>query len=218
MFNHYVCINKIILMKKVFTLGVLAAAAVLFSFKPATNNPKPSNAGTWGVDAVHSNVKFTVTHLVISEVDGTFKVFDGSMTATKEDFSDAKINFSVDVNTINTDNEMRDGHLKSDDFFNAEKFAKMNFSSTSFKKVSGNKYELKGNLTIRDITKPVTLEVTYGGTVKDPYGNVKAGFKAKGKIKRFDYGLKWNAATEAGGAVVGDEVEILCNIQMVKKG
>lgn len=203
-------------MKKIVLLGALVTATTLLSFKPATN--KAPSASSWAVDAVHSNVKFTVTHLVISEVDGSFKVFDGNMTSDNEDFSDAKISFSVDVSTINTDNEMRDNHLKSDDFFNASKFGKMTFASSSFKKVSGNKYELKGNLTIRDVTKPITFEVTYGGTVKDPYGNVKAGFKAKGSINRLDYGLKWNSVTEAGGAVVGKEVEILCNIQMVKKG
>jgi polyisoprenoid-binding protein YceI len=204
-------------MKKIFTIGLLVVATSLLAFKPATekNNVK---AGTWAVDAVHSNVKFTVTHLVISEVDGAFKVFDGQMNSVNEDFTDAQINFSIDVASINTDNEMRDNHLRSDDFFNADKFNKMSFESTSFKKVSGNKYELKGNLTIRNVTKPIVFDVTYGGTVKDPYGNLKAGFKAKSSINRFDYGLKWNSMTEAGGAVVGKEVQILCNIQMVKKG
>jgi len=205
-------------MKKILTVGALVAAATLLSFKPASDKAPATAAVTWSVDAVHSNVKFTVTHLVISEVDGAFKIFDGSMTSEKEDFSDAKISFSVDVATINTDNEMRDNHLKGDDFFNADKFRKMNFESTSFKNISGNKYELKGNLTIRDVTKPITFQVTYGGTVKDPYGNVKAGFKAKGSINRFNYGLKWNSVTEAGGAVVSQDVQILCNIQMVKKG
>lgn len=215
MFRHYLCINKTKAMKKNLTLGMLAVAAMLFSFKPITE--KAPAATSWAVDAVHSNVKFTVTHLVISEVDGAFKVFDGTMTSEKEDFTDAKISFSVDVASVNTDNQMRDDHLKSDDFFNAGKFNAMRFEGTSFKKISGNKYELKGNLTIRDITKPITFQVTYGGTVTDPYGNVKAGFKAKGSVNRFDYGLKWNAVTEAGGAVVGEEVEILCNIQMMKK-
>jgi len=205
-------------MKKILTVGALVAAATLLSFKPASDKAPATAAGTWSVDAGHSNVKFTVTHLVISEVDGAFKIFDGSMTSEKEDFSDAKISFTIDVATINTDNEMRDNHLKGDDFFNADKFRKMNFESTSFKNISGNKYELKGNLTIRDVTKPITFQVTYGGTVKDPYGNVKAGFKAKGSINRFNYGLKWNSVTEAGGAVVSQDVQILCNIQMVKKG
>lgn len=170
----------------------------------------------WTVDAVHSNVKFTVTHLVISEVEGNFKVFNGIISSSKPDFTGASIDFTVDVNSISTDNEMRDKHLKSDDFFNAEKFPKMTFKSTSFKKVSGNKYLLTGNLTIRDITKPIKADVVFGGTAKDGYGNLKAGFKATAKINRFDYNLKWNALTEAGGAVVGSEVNILLNLEFTQ--
>jgi polyisoprenoid-binding protein YceI len=108
---------------------------------------------------------------------------------------------------------MRDGHLKSDDFFNAEKFPKMTFKSTSFKKKSGNMYELTGDLTVRDITKKATFSVKYGGTAKDAYGNTKAGFKATGKINRFDYGLKWNALTEAGGAAVGADIDLTFNLE-----
>ncbi len=170
----------------------------------------------WNVDAVHSNVKFTVTHLVISEVEGAFKVFSGTINSSTPDFNGASIEFTVDVNSINTDNEMRDKHLKSDDFFNAEKFPKMTFKSTSFKKVSGNKYLLLGTLTIRDITKPVRVDVTYGGTAKDGYGNTKAGFKATTKINRFNYNLKWNTLTEAGGAVVGSDVNIVVNLEFAQ--
>jgi polyisoprenoid-binding protein YceI len=158
-----------------------------------------------------------VQHLVISEVDGTFKIFDGSVNAPTADFNNATINFNVDVNSINTDEEKRDAHLKSDDFFNAEKYPKMTFTSTSFKKVSGNKYALEGNLTIRDVTKKVKFAVVYGGTVKDPWGNVKAGFKATGKINRKDFGLKWGAMTEAGGAVVGDEVEMEIRVEFAQQ-
>jgi polyisoprenoid-binding protein YceI len=165
----------------------------------------------WNLDNSHSNVKFTVTHLVISEVDGFFKTFTGTMTATKPDFTDAQIEFSVDVASINTENEGRDNHLKSDDFFNAEKYPKMTFKSISMKKVSGNKYELVGDLTIRDVTKKVKFAVTYGGTVNDPWGNTKAGFKATATINRLEYGLKWNTLTEAGGAVVGPDVDITIN-------
>jgi polyisoprenoid-binding protein YceI len=162
----------------------------------------------WNVDNAHSNVRFNVTHLVISEVEGSFKKFNGAISAPNGDFTDAAVDFTVDISSINTDNEMRDKHLKGDDFFNAEKYPDMIFKSTSFKKVSGNKYQLKGNLTIRDVTKPVVFDVTYGGTVKDPWGNIKAGFKATGTINRFDYNLKWNSVTEAGGAVVGKDVTI----------
>ncbi len=222
MLSRYICFINSNNMKKLFTLLTIAVSAVVMSFTPANNKVAPADAvntaGNWSVDAVHSNVKFTVSHLVISEVDGHFKLFDGKMTNTKADFSDAKIEFSVDVNSINTDNEMRDNHLKSDDFFNAGKYPKMVFVGKSFKKISGNKYELNGDMTIRDVTKAVKFEVTYGGAVKDPYGNIKAGFKAKSTINRKSFGLMWSAVTEAGGAVVGDDVDINLNIQLVKKG
>jgi polyisoprenoid-binding protein YceI len=162
----------------------------------------------WKVDPVHSNVRFTVPHLVISEVEGSFKKFDGTIAATKPDFTDAAVNFTINVGSINTDNEMRDKHLKADDFFNAEQYPNMTFKSTSFKKVSGNKYVLAGNMTIRNVTKPVKFDVVYGGTSKDGYGNTKAGFKATTTINRFDYDLKWNSLTEAGGATVGKDVTI----------
>jgi polyisoprenoid-binding protein YceI len=167
----------------------------------------------WTVDNVHSSVKFTVTHLVISEVEGNFKVFSGTIVSKNTDFSDAAVDFSVDMKSISTDNEMRDNQLKSPDFFNAEKFPQAIFKSTSFKKVSENRYDLTGDLTMHGITKPIKFDVTYGGSVKDPYGNVKAGFKATATINRFDYDLKWNAVTEAGGAVVSQEVAISVRLE-----
>lgn len=170
----------------------------------------------WAFDKVHSKVEFSVSHLVISEVSGFFKSFDGTVEATKDDFSDAKIDFTVDINSIDTDNQNRDGHLKSDDFFNAEKFPKMIFKGKSLKKVGKNKYKLTGDLTIRDITKSITLDVVYNGTVKDPWGNTKAGFKVKGTVNRFDYGLKWNTLMETGGAVVGKDVEIKVDLELQK--
>jgi polyisoprenoid-binding protein YceI len=176
-----------------------------------------AQSSTWKTDNAHSNVKFTVTHLVVSEVDGAFKSYNGTIVSSKPDFTDAQITFTVDVNSVDTDNDNRDKHLKSDDFFNAEKFPQMTFKSTSFKKVSGNKYELEGDLTIRDVTKRVKFDVTFGGTIKDPWGNTKAGFKAKGTVNRFDYNLKWNTLTEAGGAVVGKEVEITLNLEFVQQ-
>lgn len=172
---------------------------------------------TWKSDNVHSNVKFTVTHMVISEVDGAFKVYDGTIVTKNADFSDASIDFTIDVNSISTDNEMRDNHLKGDDFFSASKFPKAIFKSTSFKKISGNKYALEGNLTIKDVTKKIKFDVVFGGTIKDPWGNNKAGFKATGTINRFDYGLKWNNLTEAGGAVVGNEVALTLKLEFAEK-
>jgi len=173
---------------------------------------------TWKVDNAHSNIKFSVSHLVISDVDGAFKSYNGTIQSVKPDFSDAQIDFAVDIDSVNTDNESRDQHLKSDDFFNAEKFPQMTFKGTSFKNVSGNKYALEGDLTIRDVTRKVKFDVTYGGTVKDPWGNIKAGFKVKGVINRFDYNLKWNSLTELGGAVIGKEVELTLNLEFGQQG
>jgi polyisoprenoid-binding protein YceI len=184
-------------MKKLFLLAAVALISVA-TFAQTK----------WNLDNSHSNVRFTVPHLVISEVEGSFKKFNGSITSAKPDFTDAVVNFDVDVNSINTDNDMRDKHLKGDDFFNAEQYPNMTFKSTSFKKVSGNKYALYGNMTIRNVTKPVKFDVVYGGTAKDGYGNTKAGFKASATINRFDYNLKWNALTEAGGATVGKDITI----------
>jgi polyisoprenoid-binding protein YceI len=167
------------------------------------------------VDKVHTNVIFSVSHLVVSDVEGKFKSFDGSIESDKPDFSDAKIVFTVDVNSVNTDNDMRDNHLKSDDFFNASKFPQIKFESTSFQPTGGNKYKLSGNLTIRDVTKPVVFDVTFGG-VANAMGGTHAGFKAKATINRFDYNLKWSATTEAGGLVVGKDVDITINADFKK--
>jgi polyisoprenoid-binding protein YceI len=168
---------------------------------------------TWKVDKSHSNVKFAVSHMVVSEVEGSFRMFDGSLVASKADLSDAKVNFSVDVASVNTDNEKRDGHLKSDDFFNAEKFPKMTFVSKSMKPLGGNKYALTGDLTLRDVTKTVTFDVTYGGQINTGRG-VKAGFKAKTTIDRLTYGLKYAPALETGGLAVGKDVDITVLLEM----
>jgi len=168
---------------------------------------------SWSIDKVHSNVKFAVSHMVVSEVEGSFKVFDGSLVASKPDLSDAKINFSVDVASVSTDNERRDGHLKSDDFFNAEKFPKMTFVSKSMKPLGNNKYKLTGDLTIRDVTKTVEFDVTYGGQINTGRG-IKAGFKAKTTIDRLQYGLKYAPALEAGGLAVGKDVDITVLVEM----
>jgi polyisoprenoid-binding protein YceI len=176
-----------------------------------------AQAANWTVDPVHSSVKFSVSHMTISTVEGSFKTFSGTMTTPTPDFNNARINFTIDVNSVNTDNDMRDKHLKSDDFFNAEKYPSITFVSTSFKKYKGSSYILQGNLTIRNTTKKVTIPVVYGGTVKDPMGNTKAGFKATGKISRKEYGLLWNKLTEAGGAMVGDEVTFTVNLEVAQQ-
>lgn len=203
--------------------GALALAIAVSSFTTthttandiAITAPAPAEPAKWSVDRVHSNVRFSVAHLVVSEVEGKFKMFDGSLEHTKADFSDAKVAFTVDVASIDTDNEMRDKHLKGDDFFNAEQFPAMKFQSTSMKPVGGNKYQLAGNLTIRNVTKPVVFDVTFGGTT-NAMGKTKAGFKAKTTINRFDYNLKWSQATEAGGLAVGKDVEIVVNVELNK--
>lgn len=193
------------------------ALLLLAALLSLTARAQMSAASEWTFDATHSKIGFVVTHLVITEVEGQFHDYEGTVTAANDDFSDAQINFSIDVASIDTENEKRDGHLQSPDFFDAANHPKITFESTSFEKIEGNRYELKGNLTMRGVTKPVTLTATYAGTVKDPYGNTKAGFKLEGEVDRFDYGLKWDAATEAGNLVVSREVGLEINVQLKKK-
>ena len=171
---------------------------------------------TWTIDPTHSEIQFKVKHLVISTVTGNFNSFDGSLQTENDSFEGAKVSFKADINSIDTNNEQRDAHLKSDDFFNAEAYPEMTFESTSFTSTGDDTFELKGNLTIRDITKEVTLNVTHGGTVTDPYGQTKAGFEISGEINRKEFGLKWSAVTEAGSVVVADNVKLNLNVQVVE--
>ncbi|MCU0425136.1 MAG: YceI family protein [Candidatus Kapabacteria bacterium] len=171
---------------------------------------------TYSIDPMHSEISFKVKHLMITTVTGLFTKFSASMTSEKDDFSDAAITFEADINSISTNNEQRDGHLKSDDFFNAAQFPTMRFVSTGLSKKNDSEYALTGNLTIRDKTHTVSLTAHYAGTVTDPYGQTKVGFEIEGKINRKDFGLMWSATTEAGGVVVSDEVRLQINVQMVK--
>ncbi|WP_129716957.1 YceI family protein [Pedobacter sp. SYP-B3415] len=163
----------------------------------------------WTVDPMHSFVNFSVKHMGISFVDGSFRKFDGSITAANADFTDAKVSFTVDVNSINTSVEPRDKHLKSDDFFSAEKYPAMTFQSTSFKKRSGNNYELAGKLTIKDVTKDVKFDVVFGGKAKDQRGGEKAGFSAVTTINRLDYNIKYDPT----GMGVSKDVTIRLNLE-----
>jgi polyisoprenoid-binding protein YceI len=172
---------------------------------------------TYKIDVDHSDIMFKVKHLMISTATGIFKKFDATVETEKDDFTNAKVNFEADIDSIDTKNEQRDAHLKSDDFFNAEQFPKMTFRSTSIEKEGEGEYKLKGDLTIRDITKPITLEVDYNGSTKDPWGFERAGFEVTGKINRKEYGLKWSAVTEAGGLVVDDIVKLVMNVEFVKQ-
>lgn len=172
---------------------------------------------TWSFDKAHSKVTFSVTHLMISEVSGQFKEFEGKVVSKSDDFADSQIEFTIKVGSINTDNEKRDGHLKSGDFFDAEKYPTITFKSKSFKKAKGKNYKLTGDMTIRDVTKEITLDVIYYGTMKDGYGNTKAGFKITAEINRMDYGVKWNSVLEGGGVVVGETVTLVCNVELMKQ-
>lgn len=171
----------------------------------------------WKIDPVHSEIQFKVKHLVISTVTGEFMRFDAAAESEGDDFEGANVTFEADVTSVTTRNEQRDQHLLSDDFFGADKFPKIVFKSTSFTKKSEGSYKLVGNLTIRNITKPVELDVEYGGTVLDPYGNTKAGFDVSGKINRKEFGLKWNGVTETGNLVVSDAVTLQLSVQFVKQ-
>ena len=170
----------------------------------------------WVLDPTHSEVQFKVKHLVISTVSGFFKSFEGSLTTDSEDFENAQVEFSLDVNSIDTNQEQRDGHLKSAEFFDSEKYPKITFKSTSLTK-DGDDYKLNGDLTIKDVTKPVSLDVEYGGSAGDFYGNTKAGFEVTGKINRKEFGLTWDGVTEAGSIVVGEDIKLIMNIQFAKQ-
>lgn len=175
------------------------------------------NATKWVMDPTHSTVGFKVKHLMISTVSGEFGSYEGTVTTKGDSFADADVSFTAQVNSITTLNEQRDGHLKSADFFDAEHHPVITFKSTSFSKKGDDEYVLNGDLTIRGVTKPVSLNVEYSGMVQDPYGNTKAGFSLHGKINRKDFGLSWSAVTEAGSVVVSEDVKLAIEAQLVKQ-
>ena len=193
-------------MKRFFQL----AAALL-----AVSSLALSQSG-WKLDKNHSSIGFSVKHLVISTVSGNFKDFDITLTTAKDDFSDAAVQAVIKTASINTDNTARDNHLKSDDFFNAEKFTEIKFTSTSFEKVGEGKYKITGDLTIRDVTKKVVFDAVYNGSIKTPWGNTAMSWTAATIINRFDYNLKWNKALESGGLIAGQDVTITINLEMDK--
>ncbi|KAA5543462.1 YceI family protein [Adhaeribacter rhizoryzae] len=173
----------------------------------------------WVADPAHSEVQFKVKHLMITTVTGYFEKFTIEAETSDDQFTDAtKVTFTADINTINTNNDQRDTHLKSADFFDAENHNELRFEGTRYENVGGSDYKLHGDLTIRGITKPITLNVEFGGIVVDPYGQTKAGFTVTGKISRKEFGLIWNAVTEAGSVVVSDEIRLLVEVQLVKQG
>ncbi len=172
----------------------------------------------WVVDTAHSEIQFKVKHLMITTVTGYFETFHIEAETTDDQFSDAtSVVFTADVNSINTNNQQRDTHLKSADFFDAENHGEIRFEGRKYEKVGEDQYKLHGDLSIRGITKPVTVNVEFGGIVVDPYGQTKAGFTVSGKISRKEFGLTWNAVTEAGSVVVSDEIKLQAEIQLVKQ-
>ena len=171
----------------------------------------------WAVDPTHSKIGFKVKHLMISNVLGSFREFEGEVSTVGNDFSKSVIHFSLNAASVDTEIADRDGHLKSGDFFDVENYPKITFEGKGLTDLGDDLYTLTGNLTIKGLSHPVTLNVEYGGVMADPWGNVKAGFAITGKIKRKDWGLNWNAALEAGGVLVGEEVKINCDIELVKQ-
>jgi polyisoprenoid-binding protein YceI len=171
----------------------------------------------WALDPAHSEVTFKVRHMMISNVTGQFTKFDATAETDDEDFTTAKASFAADVSSVTTGNEQRDGHLQGPDFFDAVKFPQLKFTPTKYEKVDNDgNYKVTGDLTIRDITKPVTFDVEFGGVIKDPWGNTRTGFTVEGKINRKEFGLQWHAVTEAGGLVVSDDVRIHAGLEFVK--
>jgi polyisoprenoid-binding protein YceI len=172
---------------------------------------------TWKIDTTHSEIGFKIKHLVISTVSGKFTSFEGKLEGEPGDLKNAKISFTADIDSIHTGNEQRDGHLKSADFFDAAKYSKLTFVSTKIEQKDGSEYKVTGDLTIRNVTKSVTLNAEFGGVQNNFYGQTVAGFEITGKINRQDFGLTWSAVTEAGGIVVSDEVKLAINTELVKE-
>lgn len=170
----------------------------------------------WKIDKSHSNINFTVAHLVVSEVTGKFKDFSGSVESIRDDFSDMKLDIVIKANSVDTDEPKRDTHLKSADFFDTEKFNDITFKSTKVEKAGNGKYAVTGDLTMRGVTKQVVLDAALKGKTKNPWGQVVAIFKSTTTIDRTAWGLKWNKALEAGGLLVGENVNLSFNVELVQ--
>lgn len=171
----------------------------------------------WILDPTHSEIQFKIRHLMITHVTGSFGKFTADVETEGENFETARISFTAEVDSITTNNEQRDGHLKSADFFESSKHPVLSFVSSKLEKISGEEYTLHGAMSFHGITKNITLQVEHGGVIKDPWGSTRTGFTVEGKINRKDFGLVWNAATEAGGVVLGEEVKIHASAEFVKQ-
>jgi polyisoprenoid-binding protein YceI len=170
----------------------------------------------WNIDAAHSSINFSVRHMVVSKVRGRFTKFSGTLNVDDGDITRSVVEATIDASSIDTGTAQRDAHLRSADFFDAERFPELRFRSTRIEKLADARYRVVGDLTIRDFTSEVALDVEYGGRGKDPWGNERVGFVATAAIDRRDFGLKWNQALEAGGVLVGDRVDIELDVQGVK--
>jgi polyisoprenoid-binding protein YceI len=172
---------------------------------------------TWAIDPTHSEIGFKVKHMMFTNVSGKFNQFEAMIENEDDDFATSKVSFSAEVNSVDTNNGDRDNHLRSADFLDVENFAKLTFKSTSITKVNEGLYKINGDLTIKDVTKNVTLEAEYSGLMKDPWGNTKIGLSLNGIINRKDFGLTWNSALETGGVLVGEDVKLIAEVQFVKQ-
>ena len=171
---------------------------------------------TWVIDTAHSDVQFKIKHLVISNVTGSFKKFEGTILKEGDDFNNAKVNFTIDVKSIDTNQAQRDGHLQSGDFFAADQYPEITYESTSFLKVDGGNYKMNGNLTMKGVTKPVELNVEYGGSEDNGHGIIKHGFEVTGIVNRIEFGMTWNKLTDTGGLGLGENIKLIANIQVEK--
>jgi polyisoprenoid-binding protein YceI len=171
---------------------------------------------SWNIDAAHSGINFSIRHMVVSKVRGRFTKFTGAVKLDDADLTRSTIEATIDASSIDTGTAQRDAHLRSPDFFDVERFPELRFFSTRIEKLSDDRYRVVGDLTIRDVSREVTLDVEYAGRGKDPWGNERVAFAAKTAIDRKDFGLGWNQVLEAGGVLVGDRVEIELDVQVVK--
>jgi polyisoprenoid-binding protein YceI len=176
----------------------------------------PALASDWQIDPSHSQAQFSVRHLMVSNVRGEFGKLAGSATLDESDITRSRVEATIDATTINTREPKRDAHLKSPDFFDVAKFPTLTFKSTSIKQSGKDHLAVTGDLTIHGVTRPITLDVTITPELKSPFGDVRRGASATGKLSRKDYGLKWNMALETGGVVVGDEVSLTIDVELVK--
>ena len=175
-----------------------------------------TNSTTWVIDPLHSDVFFKIKHLVISTVTGSFRKFEGKVITQGEDFNNAKVNFTIDVKSIDTNQDQRDDHLKSGDFFAADLYPQITFVSTSFFNISGSDFKIGGNLTLRGVTKPIELNVEYGGSEDNGHGLIKHGFEITGVVNRKEFGMTWNKLTDTGGLGLGEDIRVIANIQVAK--